>query len=177
MLKVALGLPFMSRAEWAGLKSTMHFIKYEDAYQRIQGTKPQSLAYGLNDSPVGLLAWLLEKFQSWSDAGSGPPEASGLRMDQILTNVMVYWVTQSIGSSFRLYYESLGHHPASRGQTCTPNGYVAVPTGVLWAKREVIKPPRHIVAAAYNLKHWSVQAQGGHFFALEQPKTFVADVV
>jgi len=175
-LKAVIGLPFMSRAEWAALKSTLYFLKYETAYQRIQGTKPQSLAYGLNDSPLGLLAWHLEKFQSWSDCGSSPPEASGLTIDEILTNVMVYWVTQSIGTSCRLYYESIGHHPRAAGPTALPGGYVPVPTGVLWASRELIKLPRHVAAECFNLKQWSVQEKGGHFFAFEQPEAMAADV-
>ncbi|CAK0811733.1 unnamed protein product [Prorocentrum cordatum] len=118
-----------------GVRDTMYFLRYETAYQRIQGTKPQSLSFGLNDSPAGLLAWLLEKFQSWSDCGRAGPEESGLTKDDILTNVMVYWTTQTIASSCRIYYETLGHAPARRkqayflGSPLNYHGYIAVPTG------------------------------------------------
>lgn len=176
VLKSVIGMLFMSRDEWDALKSTIYFIRWETAYQAIQGTKPQSLAYGLNDSPVGLLAWQLEKFQSWGDCGSNSPDASGLSMDEILTNATIYWMTQSIGSSFRLYYESLGLNPAAAKVSYAPGGFVPVPTGVLWAKRELIKLPRHVVASCFNLKRWTKAKKGGHFFAFEQPHAFVEDV-
>merc|ERR1719359_966152 len=101
----------MSAEERQNLKDTLYYFRHEAAYMQIQGSKPRSLAYGMNDSPLGLLAWLLEKFQTWSDCGQGPPENSGISMDEILTNVSLYWFTQSIGSSFRLYYESLAIQP------------------------------------------------------------------
>mmetsp|Transcript_53352 Transcript_53352/g.170948 ORF Transcript_53352/g.170948 Transcript_53352/m.170948 type:complete len:446 (+) Transcript_53352:55-1392(+) len=179
LLKTVLGLPFMSSEEWAGLASTRYFLQYETAYQQIQGTKPQSLAYGLNDSPVGLLAWILEKFQSWSDSRGGGPEDAGITKDEILTNVMVYWVTQTIASSCRIYYETLPYRPGATGGLLSAGGapgYVPVPTGVLWARSELIKAPRHVAALAFNIKHWSPQEKGGHFFALEQPELLVADV-
>jgi len=175
MLKAMLGMLFISSEERRALASTYYFRKYESAYQNIQGTKPQSLAYGLNDSPVGLLAWILEKFQSWSDSRGGQPEDSGLTKDEILTDVMVYWLTESIASSFRLYYETLPHHPTAKGGSDFPP-YVAVPTGVLWAKSELFKLPRHMAALGFNLKHWSPQDMGGHFFAFEKPKLMAADI-
>lgn len=154
-------------------KSTLDFLRYETAYQQIQGTKPQSLSYGLNDSPVGLLAWILEKFQSWADCGSGPPENSGLTKDEILTNVMVYWVTQTIASSCRIYYEVLPYSPHAKPMNM---GYVAVPTGVLMTN-DILCFPRFMLELYYNVKHWSVQKRGGHFFALEQPEAFIKEVV
>ncbi|CAE7259069.1 unnamed protein product [Symbiodinium pilosum] len=181
MFKAVLGLPFWTRAEWAGLRSTMYFQKYETAYQKIHGTKPQSLGYGLNDSPVGLLAWILEKFQSWSDSRGGRPEASGLTMDEILTNVMVYWTTQSITSSLRLYYETLSIHPppkgeGSRGSHRLRGIRVAVPTAVLWAHTDLFKFPRNVAALCYNIRQWSTPSKGGHFFAFEQPEILAADI-
>lgn len=173
LMKTLFGLASMSAAERQGLRSTKYFMLYETAYQKIQGTKPQSLAYGLNDSPVGLLAWILEKFQSWADCGGGGPEKSGLTKDEILTNVMVYWVTQTIASSCRIYYETLGHSPKAPSKGF--GGYVAVPTGVLWAN-DIFKFPRFQAELQYNVKHWSVQTKGGHFFAFEQPQVFVAEV-
>ena len=182
VVKALLGLPFWTREEWAGLKTTMYFQKYETAYQKLHGTKPQSLGYGLNDSPVGLLAWILEKFQSWSDSRGGRPEASGLTMDEILTNVMVYWTTQSITSSLRLYYETLSIHPppqsdaSDKGRSRFKGVNVAVPTGVLWAHTDLYKLPRNIVALCYNIRQWSTPSKGGHFFAFEQPQIMAADI-
>lgn len=181
MLKAIFTIPFWTKAEWDGLKSTYYFHKYESAYQKIQGTKPQSLGYGLNDSPVGLLAWILEKFQTWSDNHGGRPEDSGLTMDEILSDVMVYWTTQSITSSCRLYYETLGLHPPQPGiRSFSPNKamgtYVAVPTGVIWSPAEIIKVPRKVAELCFNIKHWSTPSRGGHFFAFEQPELMAEDL-
>ena len=184
VVKALLGCPFWTREEWAGIRSTMYFLKYETAYQKLHGTKPQSLGYGLNDSPVGLLAWILEKFQSWSDSRGGRPEASGLTMDEILTNVMVYWTTQSITSSLRLYYETLAIHPPPQGleRGAQAAGLrrmrisVAVPTAVLWAHTDLYKVPRNVAALCYNIRQWSTPPKGGHFFAFEQPQLMAADI-
>ena len=170
LLKAILTIPFWTKEEWAGLRSSLYFRKYESAYQEIQGTKPQSLGYGLNDSPVGLLAWILEKFQTCSDCHGGRPEESGLTKDEILTDVMVYWTTQSITSSCRLYYETLGLHPqaeqkSSRSSSRHFGNYVSVPTGVIWSPAEIIKVPRKVAELFFNIKHWSTPSKGGHFFA------------
>ena len=180
LVKILLACPFWTSEEWAGIRSTIYFQKYETAYQKIQGTKPQSLGYGLNDSPVGLLAWILEKFQSWSDSRGGRPEASGLTMDEILTNVMVYWTTQSITSSLRLYYETLqSHPPLKEKKTSVPKlrqVSVKVPTAVLWAHHDLYKLPRSVVALCYNIRQWTKPSKGGHFFAFEQPEIIAADI-
>ncbi|CAE7362552.1 unnamed protein product [Symbiodinium microadriaticum] len=180
LVKVLLACPFWSSEEWAGIRSTIYFQKYETAYQKIQGTKPQSLGYGLNDSPVGLLAWILEKFQSWSDSRGGRPEASGLTMDEILTNVMVYWTTQSITSSLRLYYETLKDHPPPKvkkdSQPRLRQISVQVPTAVLWAHYDLYKLPRSVAALCYNIRQWTKPSKGGHFFAFEQPELIAADI-
>eukprot|EP00927_Polykrikos_kofoidii_P055170 TRINITY_DN49457_c0_g1_i1.p1 TRINITY_DN49457_c0_g1~~TRINITY_DN49457_c0_g1_i1.p1 ORF type:complete len:440 (-),score=39.04 TRINITY_DN49457_c0_g1_i1:51-1370(-) len=175
IVKACSGLLTMSAQERQGFWATLYFLKHETAYQNIQGTKPQSLAYGLNDSPAGLLAWILEKFQSWSDCGKSGPEEAGLSKDDILTNVMVYWVTQTIASSCRIYYETLGTAPGV-AKTLSSEGYVAVPTGVIWAN-DIFKFPRFLIELNYNLKQWSVLPKGGHFFAFEQPVAFVREVV
>jgi pimeloyl-ACP methyl ester carboxylesterase len=138
------------------------------AYQDLQGTKPQSLGYGLNDSPAGLAAWIVEKFHGWSDH-AGDLDAA-FSKDQILTNVTLYWVTQSIASSTRMYYESR-HAPAMR-----PVRYVAVPTGVAVFPKEIYFTPRRWAESRYNVARWTMMPRGGHFAALEEPELLVDDV-
>jgi pimeloyl-ACP methyl ester carboxylesterase len=123
----------------------------------------------LNDSPAGLLAWIIEKFRAWSDC-DGDPENAFTR-DQLLTNVMVYWVTRTIASSTRLYRES--RLADQRGEA--PE-YVGVPTGVARYPKEVLRFPRSWVEQRYNVTHWAVMPRGGHFAAMEQPTLFVDDL-
>jgi pimeloyl-ACP methyl ester carboxylesterase len=138
------------------------------AYQEIQGTKPQTLGYGLSDSPAGLAAWIVEKFHGWSDH-DGTLE-SAFTKDEILTNVTLYWVTGTIASSTRIYYESR-HTPASR-----PVRYVEVPTGVAVFPKEIYFVPRRWAESRYNIVRWTVMPRGGHFAALEEPELLVQDV-
>jgi pimeloyl-ACP methyl ester carboxylesterase len=138
------------------------------AYQEIQGTKPQTLGYGLNDSPAGLAAWIVEKFHGWTD-NDGNPE-SAIARDRILTNVTLYWVTESITSSTRIYYESR-HTPASR-----PVRYVEVPTGIAVFPKEIYFVPRRWAEARYNVVRWTMMPRGGHFAALEEPELLLEDV-
>jgi pimeloyl-ACP methyl ester carboxylesterase len=146
----------------------------ETGYQRIQGTKPQTLAYGLTDSPVGLAAWITEKLRTWSDSG-GDVE-SRFTKDQILTLVSIYWHTNTIGTSVRYYHANgLG---SSRRRT-TPRGPVRVPEGyadfVANPFRNQI--PRSFVAERpANVSHWSVFDRGGHFPAIEEPELLVGDL-
>ena len=138
----------------------------ERAYGQIQGTKPQTLAYGLNDSPAGLAAWIIEKWRTWSDCG-GDIE-SRFTKDELLTNVTLYWVTQSIASSTRLYYESR-HNPRDRGR-------VEVPTAIAVFPKEIFFSPRKWVEAWYNVRQWTEMPRGGHFAAMEEPQLLVEDV-
>jgi pimeloyl-ACP methyl ester carboxylesterase len=138
------------------------------AYQDIQGTKPQTLGYGLNDSPAGLAAWIVEKFHGWTD-NDGNPE-SAIPRDRILTNVTLYWVTESIASSTRIYHESR-HTPATR-----PVRYVEVPTGVAVFPKEIYFTPRRWAEARYNVVRWTMMPRGGHFAALEEPDLLLDDV-
>jgi len=138
-------------------------------YQEIQGTKPQSLGYGLQDSPAGLAAWIIEKFRAWSDC-HGQIETAFTK-DQLLTNVMVYWVTETATSSTRLYYEM-----RSAGREAVPAHHIACPTGIANYPGEVTRVPRHWVEARYNVTHWSEMPRGGHFAAMEVPELFVDDV-
>ena len=155
--------------EEADLEDFRQFQREESAYALEQGTKPQTLGVSLNDSPAGLLAWIIEKFRGWSDC-DGEPENCFTR-DQLLTNVMLYWVTRTIASSARLYRES---RLAARRKDAAQ--YVSVPTGVARYPKEVMRFPRAWVEERYNVTHWAVMPRGGHFAAMEQPELFVDDV-
>ena len=140
----------------------------EAAYQAIQGTKPQTLAVGLTDSPAGLAAWIVEKFRTWSDCG-GDVE-SVFSKDELLTNIMLYWVTGAIGSSFWPYYDGLHGGPLPIGT------HVATPTAHLAFPRELARPPRSLAERYFNIQRWTARPHGGHFAALEQPEALVEDV-
>jgi pimeloyl-ACP methyl ester carboxylesterase len=141
----------------------------EAGYQWIQGTKPQTLAYGLTDSPVGLAAWIVEKFRSWSDCG-GDVERR-FDKDELLTNVTIYWATGAINSSFWPYY-SIRHGdwgPTAQTRIEVPTGFAAFP-------REISRPPRSIVERTFNIQRWTPMPAGGHFAALEEPAALAADI-
>lgn len=141
----------------------------ETGYQWIQGTKPQTLAYGLTDSPVGLAAWIAEKFRTWSDCG-GDIERR-FSKDELLTNVMLYWVTGAINSSFWPYY-ARRHEPwpMAEGQR------IAVPTAYAAFPAEILHPPRAWAERAYNISRWTTMRAGGHFAALEEPQALAEDI-
>jgi microsomal epoxide hydrolase len=157
----------LSAAEKAFLAEVEKWRREETGYQWIQGTKPQTLAYGLNDSPAGLAAWIVEKFRSWSDCG-GDLERRFTK-DQLLTNVTIYWVTQTINSSARLYYEAR-HHP------WRPGARIEAPTGVAIFPGEMVRPPREWAERAYNIRRWTVMPSGGHFAAMEEPAALAAEI-
>lgn len=161
---------FLSRRELEGVQAMREFQKRESAYQKIQGTKPQTLAYALHDSPVGLSAWILEKLKGWSDCGADPEEA--LTKDEMLTNISIYWFGGRIASSMRLYKETMANRK-EMGELFS--GYATTPTGVAVFPKEVYRPPRCWVASAFNLQHWTEAPRGGHFAALEQPELLAAD--
>ncbi len=147
---------------------TAFYFGEEDGYSRLQGTRPQTLGYALNDSPAGQAAWIVEKFRAWCDC-NGDPESVFTR-DELLTNIMIYWVTETATSSARLYYEN-GHTPPSR-----PMGRIEVPTGAIIFPHELFIAPRQWVEASYNLTHWTEKPTGGHFAAMEQPDVLVEDL-
>ncbi len=147
------------------------YMQNERAYQQIQGTKPQSLGYGLNDSPAGLAAWIIEKFHGWTDMPQG---AEGdldnyFSKDELLTNISIYWFTQTITSSTRIYYENAS--PVQK-----PIEYIDVPTGAAIFPAEIFITPKAWAEAAYDLRHWTVMPRGGHFAALEQPQLYIDDL-
>jgi microsomal epoxide hydrolase len=159
----------LSEAEKADLADYAAFEQNETGYQRIQGTKPQTLGFALNDSPAGLCAWIVEKFHTWMDC-QGDIE-SAITRDELLTNVTVYWVTQTITSSTRLYYEVF-----KRARIAILTDRVEVPTGVARFPKEIMRFPRKWVERHYNVTHWTEMPRGGHFAAMEQPALFVDDL-
>lgn len=139
------------------------------AYMELQATRPHSLGYGLDDSPVGLAGWILEKFHAWCDTRDGIP----IRTDRLIDNLMLYWLTGTATSAARLYCESTraGTAPLSDW-----TGRVDVPTGYAVYPFELMRTPCAWAAARYHLVHYSVHERGGHFAAFEQPAAFAADL-
>lgn len=135
-------------------------------YSRVQGTRPQSLAYALNDSPVGLLAWIVERFRDWTDSQTAPEDA--VDRDHLLTNVSLYWFTGTAGSSAQIYYES-ARSPAGR----LPS---TVPTAVAVFPHDLFRPIRRIAEQSNNIQQWTEFDRGGHFAAMETPELLVPDV-
>jgi len=159
----------LSDAEKAIIRHRTDWQASEGGYAHIQGTKPQTLSYGLNDSPAGLAAWIVEKYRTWSDCG-GDVE-SRFTKDELLTTVMIYWVTQSIGSSTRLYYET-NRKPWDLKQ----GERIEVPCGIASFPGENTVPLREWAERSYNVQHWTDMPSGGHFAALEEPVNLVADI-
>jgi pimeloyl-ACP methyl ester carboxylesterase len=146
------------------------WLKEETGYQWIQGTRPQTLAFALTDSPAGLAAWVIEKFRAWSDCG-GEVEAVFTK-DQLLANISLYWFTGAIGSSFWPYYARMhGPWPIPEGAT------VGVPTGYCEFPREILSPPRSLAARTFtDIRRWSAMPRGGHFAAMEQPDALAREI-
>jgi epoxide hydrolase len=135
-------------------------------YQEIQGTRPQTLGYALEDSPGGLAAWIVEKVHDWSDGG-----VTAFTLDQILDNITAYWVTGTATSSLRIYWEM-----RQARREAIPKNRITVPTAIAMFPGEINYPPRSWTEAAYNVVRWTRPARGGHFAAWEAPAEFSADV-
>ena len=148
-----------------------HFLKEETGYQSIQGTRPQTLAFALTNSPAGLMAWIVEKFRAWTDSGGNPEDA--VSRDEMLADIALYWFTGAIGSSFWPYYARLhGPWPIPEGET------VDVPMGYAQFPKEILRPPRSLAAKTYtDIRRWSVMPSGGHFAALEQPEVLAREIL
>ena len=147
-----------------------HWFKEETGYQQIQGTKPQTLAFGLTDSPAGLAAWIAEKFRTWSDCDGVIENA--ISRDRMLANIALYWFTGAIGSSFWPYYARL-----HEGWPISPAKPVTAPTGYAAFPKEIIVPPRETAAKTYtNIQRWTVMKKGGHFAAMEQPAALADEI-
>ena len=158
----------LTDAEIARLKVRQAFQAEETGYQQIQGTKPQTIGIALNDSPAGLAAWIVEKFRTWCDCGGNPE--SVLTRDELLTNITLYWVTQTAASSARIYYEQ--RHPLAPP---TPRR-IETPTACADFPKEIIWSPRRWLEPRYNITRWTEMPRGGHFAAMEQPELLVGDV-
>jgi len=157
----------LSQAERDFLSRMENRWQEDGGYKHLHRTRPQTLAYGLNDSPVGLAAWLVEKLRAWSDS-DGDVERRFTK-DELLTTVTVYWVTETINASMRDYYER--QHTAGQQQ----RGRINVPTAVAMFPRDVAFP-REWVERSYNLRHWTEIARGGHFPAAEEPELLAEDM-
>jgi pimeloyl-ACP methyl ester carboxylesterase len=156
--------------EQAYLEERATWLREETGYSWIQGTKPQTLAFALSDSPAGLAAWIVEKFRTWSDCG-GNVETAFTR-DRLLANISFYWFTGAIGSSFWPYY-AVRHRPWP-----IPDGRtIDVPTAYAQFPAEILRPPRSLAQRTYtDVRRWTVMPHGGHFAALEQPEALTNEV-
>lgn len=164
----------LSDSDQARLALLPRFRADGSGYMKIQATRPQTLAYGLTDSPVGQLAWIIEKFREWTDSTELPEDA--VDRDRLLTNVMIYWLTATAGSSAQLYYEIAPLLPVSDTPPA-PQPANTVPLGVAVFPRDMFLPVRRFADRDYpNIVHWSELDRGGHFAAMEEPDLFVADV-
>jgi len=152
------------------LEQMSYWFREETGYQAIQGTKPQTLAFGLTDSPAGLAAWIAEKFRSWSDR-NGEIETA-ISRDKMLADISLYWFTGAIGSSFWPYYARL--HGAA---ILPPGDTIDVPTAYVQFPCEMLRPPRSAAERVFtDLRRWTVMPKGGHFAALEQPELLADDI-
>ena len=147
------------------------FLKEETGYQWIQGTRPQTLAFGLSDSPAGLAAWIVEKFHAWTDNNGSPEDA--ITRDEMLANIALYWFTGAISSSFWPYYARMhGPWPVPERET------VKAPTGYAEFPKEILRPPRSLAEKTYvDIRRWTEMPKGGHFAALEQPEALAHEVI
>lgn len=159
-------MDLLDEAGMADYRATKAFQENETGYMAVQETKPQSMAYGLHDSPVGLAGWIIEKFHGWSDCEDDVESA--IDRTRLLDNLSVYWLTETINSSMRLYYET-------DEREVIPDS-VAVPTGHARYPAEILKTPRAWAERVYNITQWTEQPAGGHFAAMEVPELFVEDV-
>lgn len=153
--------------DFAGSLARWH--EENGAYSHIQRTRPQTAAYGLNDSPAGMAAWILEKFREWSDCDGDVYKI--FTRDELLTNVTLYWLTETIHSSFRMYFEN-----RKAPLQFTEGDFVRPPCAIAHFPKEILFPPREWVARSYNIQRWTEMPRGGHFAAMEQPELLAADI-
>jgi epoxide hydrolase len=166
--RMIVGSMVATKAERVRLQRFKHYYEEMMGYAQIQGTRPKTLSFALNDSPVGQLAWILEKFKEWVDEAAARPE-DAVDRDKILTNASLYWFTGSAGSAANLYYET-AHDPGFK----KPPPRSTVPTGVLVSTQDVTI--RRWAERENDIVHWTELERGGHFVALEAPTAFVNDV-
>ncbi len=142
------------------------WIAQEGGYMSIQSTRPQTLSYGLSDSPVGLAGWMIEKFRAWSDCNGDLQQR--FSEDELITQIMIYWVTNTIGSAAHMYYENSHSLPQL--------DYIKVPTGIALFSADVLLPPKEWAIRNLNITRWSSLPRGGHFAAMEEPELLTRDI-
>ncbi len=162
-------------------EATKKWQMTEGAYSIIQSTKPQTLAYGLNDSPVGLAAWIIEKFKSWSD-NDGDIETCFTK-DELLTNLTIYWATETINSAMRLYNEAMQammdamYNPLVKLNPFDKTGDKSeVPAAFAIFPKDISTPPKDLADRFFNVQQWTEMSAGGHFAAMEQPELLAEDI-
>ena len=159
----------LTPAEQSALAGMAEYGEWDSGYSKQQSTRPQTLGYGLVDSPAGQAAWILEKFWKWTDCNGHPENV--LTRDELLDNLMLYWIPATGASSARLYWESF--RPQSQGGL--PN--VTIPTGCSIFPKEIFRSSRRWAEKRFEkLVHWNELSKGGHFAAFEQPETFVSEL-
>jgi pimeloyl-ACP methyl ester carboxylesterase len=165
-----------SPAERKLFKHNEEWLQKEGAYALIQSSKPQSLAQGLNDSPVGLAAWLVEKFRAWSDC-DGDIE-SCFTKDELLTHIMIYWATESIGSSFLTYYDYANASALTwmKEGVKKLTGSSKVPAAFALFPKDISQPPREWAERFFDVQRWTEMPRGGHFAAMEEPELLAQDI-
>jgi epoxide hydrolase len=163
----------LTESDLARLQRASRFIQDESGYMNLQSTRPQTLAYALTDSPVGQLAWIVEKFKEWTDSDNVPEDA--VARDRLLTNATIYWLTATAGSSAQLYYEAADFLPTAPMPPSLPP--LPVPLGVAVYPNDILLPIRRLADRGFpNIVQWSEFDRGGHFAAMEQPDLFVHDL-
>jgi pimeloyl-ACP methyl ester carboxylesterase len=168
---IDLATTTLSADEKAWLAQMGNALDDKTAYQRIHATRPQTLGVALADSPVGLAAWIVEKFQAWSDCGGYPLKR--FSMDTLLDNVMVYWLTGTAGTATWLYRGAAEQKPRALPEGAkveTPTGFAAFPADLAPA------PPKEWIERAFNLRRHTIMPSGGHFAALEEPDLLIEDI-
>ncbi|GLU48708.1 epoxide hydrolase family protein [Nocardiopsis ansamitocini] len=164
----------LSGADQERLGFTARFVQDGMGWQKIQSTRPQTLAYGLTDSPIGQLAWIVEKFWEWTDSAKSPEDA--VDRDHLLTNVAIYWFTKTAGPSAQLYYES-ARGDAAFARTWGGPWPLAMPVGVASYPFDAVRPVRRFAEQILpSLTRWTEFDRGGHFAAMERPESLVDDL-
>jgi pimeloyl-ACP methyl ester carboxylesterase len=157
------GVPEAEKARWQKRRDE---LASHGAYAAIQGSRPQTIGTALNDSPVGLAAWIVDKFWAWSDHGGNLDNS--FTKEELITNVMIYWVTETPASAARIYFERQGYNGGRKSGRA--------PVGCAIFPKEISVPPRKWAELQYNIIHWTEMPRGGHFAAMEQPDLLVKDV-
>jgi hypothetical protein len=155
----------LSETDRAKLEAAKHVRRTGTGYAELQATKPQTVSFGLSDSPIGQLAWILEKFHDWTDPARALPE-DAVGLDHLLTDVSIYWFTNTSATSANLYYENR-HAEPDPAPGRVPTGVAVFPTDPAM---------RHILDREHHITHWTEHSRGGHFAALEAPDLLTEDI-